>query len=91
MGAIVQVGAGVRTTRRSHADINSVARSCVRVLLSSDEPRRWFFRVVAVLAAASLLFGLDAAATHAFAGNSDGATVVLEGAALRHGHLLLSG
>src|SRR5271154_6056723 len=43
------------------------------------------------LAAAALFVGLDDAARHAFAGNSDGATVVLEGVALRHGHLLLNG
>ncbi len=41
--------------------------------------------------AVALFVGLDAAAARAFAGNSDGATVVLEGVAIRHGHLLLGG
>jgi len=48
-------------------------------------------RGLVVVVAACLFIGLDAASKHAFAGNSDGATVVLEGAALGHGHLLLSG
>jgi hypothetical protein len=57
-----------------------------------DELPRWIFRGTGlVVVVAALFVGLDAAATHAFAGNSDGATVVLEGAALSHGHLLLSG
>jgi hypothetical protein len=56
------------------------------------EITRWFVVAIGVGAAAAALFvGLDAAARHAFAGNSDGATVVLEGVAIRHGHLLLNG
>jgi hypothetical protein len=38
-----------------------------------------------------LLYGLDRASVHAFAGNSDGATVILEGVAMSHGRLALSG
>jgi hypothetical protein len=52
----------------------------------------WLLAAVGLAVAAGLLFvGLDSAASHAFAGNSDGATVVLEGLAIRHGHLLLNG
>jgi len=56
------------------------------------ELRTWLLVGIGLAVAAAALFvGLDAAASHAFAGNSDGATVVLEGVALRHGHLLLNG
>jgi hypothetical protein len=52
----------------------------------------WLIASIGLAAVATALFvGLDAAASRAFAGNSDGATVVLEGVALRHGHLLLNG
>jgi hypothetical protein len=47
--------------------------------------------IACAIAAVALFAGLDAAAARAFAGNSDGATVVLEGIALSHGHLLLGG
>jgi hypothetical protein len=67
-------------------------RLFARVLPRRGDLPRWLLpRIGLVVLAASLFLGLDAAATHAFAGNSDGATVVLEGASLRHGHLLLSG
>jgi hypothetical protein len=53
---------------------------------------KWALAAIGLAVVAVALFvGLDAAARHAFAGNSDGATVVLEGIALRHGHLLLNG
>jgi hypothetical protein len=53
---------------------------------------KWLVAAIGLAVAAVALFvGLDAAARHAFAGNSDGATVVLEGVAIRHGHLLLNG
>src|SRR6202167_3711159 len=53
---------------------------------------KWLLAAIGLAAVAVALFvGLDAAARHAFAGNSDGATVVLEGVAIRHGHLLLNG
>jgi hypothetical protein len=53
---------------------------------------KWLIAAIGLAVAAVALFvGLDAAARHAFAGNSDGATVVLEGVAIRHGHLLLNG
>jgi hypothetical protein len=68
------------------------ARFFAKVLPRRGELPRWLLpRIGLVVLAASLFLGLDAAARHAFAGNSDGATVVLEGASLRHGHLLLSG
>jgi hypothetical protein len=47
--------------------------------------------VVAVVAVVLVYRGLYRASAESFAANSDGATVVLEGLALRHGHLLLSG
>lgn len=58
-------------------------------------PRPTPLRVVAGLAGLAGLVGLFAllyaASVHGFAGDSDGATVVLEGQALAHGHPLLSG
>lgn len=58
---------------------------------SSLTPRRVGFAIAAVAAVVGLFIGLERASAASFGGNSDGATVVLEGLALRHGHLLLSG
>ena len=64
----------------------------IRAALSG---RRTISTIAVVLAAAVALVliyrGFYRASAESFAANSDGATVVLEGLALRHGHLLLSG
>src|ERR1700734_3250088 len=92
MGSTVQLGAEVRAGSQSRASTKLAPRLLAKVLPQRDELARWLLpRIGLVVLAASLFVGLDAASTHAFAGNSDGATVVLEGASLRHGHLLLSG
>ncbi|MGO9195568.1 MAG: hypothetical protein ACLQK4_00380 [Acidimicrobiales bacterium] len=56
-------------------------------------PRAWYWRVGLVVVAVVLTVGLYAllyaVSVHTFAPDSDGATVVLEGQAMAHGHLLL--
>ncbi|MGO9559991.1 MAG: hypothetical protein ACLPQS_12135 [Acidimicrobiales bacterium] len=55
----------------------------------------WYRRAGLAVAAAAAVIGLFvllyAISVHAFAPDSDGATVLLEGQAMAHGHLLLSG
>lgn len=64
----------------------------VRAALSSRRALTTLVIVGIVAIAAVLIYrGLYRASAESFAANSDGATVVLEGVALRHGHLLLSG
>src|SRR5665213_1925760 len=50
-------------------------------------------KVAVVVASGLVLFTwlLDTLSSHVFAGNSDGATVVLEGQSISAGHLLLQG
>jgi hypothetical protein len=92
MGSTTQLGAQLEAVGRSRAGVKLVRFRLQQVLPQRDGLPRWFLRAIGLVVVVAVLFvGLDAAATHAFAGNSDGATVVLEGAALRHGHLLLSG
>lgn len=68
----------------SHEAIDTAAR------------RRRAWRRVGVVAGLAVLaigvfVGLERASVQSFGGNSDGATVVLEGVAIGHGHLLLGG
>jgi hypothetical protein len=82
----------VGVTSRSRAGVRPTPARLRRVVPQRDRRRhRLLCGVGLAVVIAALAVGLDAAAGHAFAGNSDGATVVLEGAALLHGHLLLSG
>lgn len=65
-----------------------------RLTTALRQKRSLFAVMVGIVVAAGLVaiyHGLYRASAESFAANSDGATVVLEGLALRHGHLLLSG
>lgn len=53
--------------------------------------KRWAWLAAVALGAAGLLAILYLAAVHAYPGDSDSASVVLEGQAMAHGHLLLHG
>jgi len=78
--------------RQSRPSSNLAQRLAAALARRRDDLPKWLLAITLVAVAAGALFiGLDAAAARAFGGNSDGATVVLEGVAIRHGHLLLGG
>lgn len=72
----------------------SAVGSPVAVAAQGDRPR-WLGRLVRIAAGVAgfvlLTWLLTTMSWHAFAGNSDGATVVLEGHSIAHGNLILHG